>query len=198
MNPTHSVTQWISRLKEGDVAAAEVLWRRYFDALVRVARSRYSAASRGEADPEDYALSAFADICQKAAAGRYPLLTGRDGLWGLMLDVTAKKALRQRRRETTAKRGGSMIAASLQSEATLAGVPALLQCDPDPSEIAAMAEQVRLLLDCLRDERLRAVALWKLQGFTNDEIADKVGCVTRTVERKLESIRQSWTRELLS
>jgi DNA-directed RNA polymerase specialized sigma24 family protein len=32
-----------------------------------------------------------------------------------------------------------------------------------------------------------------VEGYTNDEIAEILGCVRRTVERKLERIRGLWT-----
>jgi DNA-binding CsgD family transcriptional regulator len=37
--------------------------------------------------------------------------------------------------------------------------------------------------------------LWKLEGYTNDEIAAKLGCARRTVERKLRVIRAVWTAQ---
>jgi DNA-directed RNA polymerase specialized sigma24 family protein len=36
------------------------------------------------------------------------------------------------------------------------------------------------------------LATLKLEGYTNDEIADTLGVVTRTIERKLNLIRQLW------
>jgi DNA-directed RNA polymerase specialized sigma24 family protein len=47
----------------------------------------------------------------------------------------------------------------------------------------------------LPNEELRSVALWKLEGYTNQEIAGKLGCVAGTVERKLRVIRSIWDRE---
>jgi DNA-directed RNA polymerase specialized sigma24 family protein len=35
----------------------------------------------------------------------------------------------------------------------------------------------------------------RLEGYSNDEIAARLGCVTRTVERKLDLIRKVWSRE---
>jgi DNA-directed RNA polymerase specialized sigma24 family protein len=46
-----------------------------------------------------------------------------------------------------------------------------------------------VLLDSLEDSTLRQVALWRMDGLTNVEIAQKMGCVLRTVERKIERIR---------
>ena len=67
--------------------------------------------------------------------------------------------------------------------------------EPTPEFAAAMAEECRRLLDLLGDEELRAVALWKMEGFTNEEIAAKLGCVSRSVKRKLRSIRTIWEHE---
>jgi hypothetical protein len=43
--------------------------------------------------------------------------------------------------------------------------------------------------------QLRSVAVWKMEGYTNAEIADKLGCVPVTVERKLQLIRSLWANE---
>ena len=48
------------------------------------------------------------------------------------------------------------------------------------------------MLDILGDEDLRGIARWKMEGHTNGEIAGKLGCLERTVERKLRVIRGLW------
>ena len=52
------------------------------------------------------------------------------------------------------------------------------------------------VLEALGDESLRAVARWRMEGWTNREIAARLGCVEQTVERKLRSIRRLWTGEV--
>jgi DNA-directed RNA polymerase specialized sigma24 family protein len=59
-----------------------------------------------------------------------------------------------------------------------------------------MSEECQRLLDLVQDEDLRRVALWKMEGYTNEEIAARLGCVTRSVERKLGVVRRLWTKEL--
>jgi DNA-directed RNA polymerase specialized sigma24 family protein len=54
------------------------------------------------------------------------------------------------------------------------------------------------LLDLLNDSELRQIAVWKMEGYTSDEIAQKLQCVTRTVERKLRLIRKLWEAEFAS
>jgi DNA-directed RNA polymerase specialized sigma24 family protein len=35
-----------------------------------------------------------------------------------------------------------------------------------------------------------------MEGYTNVEIAAKLGCVEQTVERKLRAVRQTWSNEV--
>ena len=44
-------------------------------------------------------------------------------------------------------------------------------------------------------DSLRQVAVWKMEGYGNDEIAQKLDCSRRTVARKLEAIRIVWSKE---
>jgi DNA-directed RNA polymerase specialized sigma24 family protein len=63
---------------------------------------------------------------------------------------------------------------------------------PAPDLAALLDEQYRELLDRLGDDVLRRIAVWKLEGYGNDEIAQRLGCGLRTVERKLGVIRSIW------
>ena len=56
-------------------------------------------------------------------------------------------------------------------------------------EAAEVAEQCDLLIDSLDEPALRKVALMKLEGFTNDEIAAKLNCTNWSVQRKTARIR---------
>ena len=67
--------------------------------------------------------------------------------------------------------------------------------EPTPEFAAQVAEQYQRLLDLLGDETLRRVAVWKMEGFTKDEIAARLDCSRRTVARKLETIRIIWSAE---
>jgi DNA-directed RNA polymerase specialized sigma24 family protein len=40
---------------------------------------------------------------------------------------------------------------------------------------------------------LTEIALWRLEGYTNREIADRLDCTERSVERRMERIRSRWT-----
>src|SRR5262245_44415949 len=106
---TGSVTHWVRTLRAGDPRAAEALWRRYFEGLIRLARARLRGAPCAAADGEDAALNAFDSFCPGAAAGRYPRLDDRDDLWRLLVVLTERKAVDQARRERRQKRGGGKV-----------------------------------------------------------------------------------------
>lgn len=178
-----SVTTWLGKLRDGDGEAAQFLWERYFARLLGVARVRLRGVARQSADEEDVALSAFHSFLR--AADRFPRLHDRDDLWQVLIVLTARKAYQERRRQNAQKRGGS----AAPTEQDLA---ALIGDEPDP-EFAAMAiEQVDRLVGSLPTEELQQVARWQLDDFSNAEIAEKLGCSERTVERKLALIRQYW------
>jgi hypothetical protein len=86
-----SVTRWIDALRAGVDEAAGQLWRRYFESLVRLARSKLRAQAKAAADEEDVALSAFDSFYAGMARGRYPDLADRDDLWRLLVTIAARK-----------------------------------------------------------------------------------------------------------
>ncbi len=66
----------------------------------------------------------------------------------------------------------------------------LRQRQPDPAFIALLADRLQWLLLQLDDEQLRSIALLKLEGYTNAEIAQEQRCAISTVERRLRLIRR--------
>ena len=72
----------------------------------------------------------------------------------------------------------------------------MLGREPEPAVVVEAAEECRRLLAQLEDEQLRQIAQWKVEGFTNEEIAAKLGRSLPTVERKLARIRCLWEKEL--
>lgn len=67
--------------------------------------------------------------------------------------------------------------------------------EPSPEFAAQVAEECQRLLSSLNDGQLRQIAIWKMEGFTNAEIAVKISRSVPAVERKLARIRTLWERE---
>src|SRR5262245_31923229 len=182
MGSPGSVSGWLAQLQAGEDEAAQPLWERYFRRLVELARSRLRGVPRSAADEEDVALSAFDSFCRGATQGRFPQLQDRNELWRLLVVITAHKALDRLRHERRQKRGGGVRPLSALEDEE-AGVAEVVGREPTPEFAALVADECRRLLDGLGDDELRSVALWKMEGYTTDEIAAKLGCVPRTVER---------------
>jgi len=67
---------------------------------------------------------------------------------------------------------------------------------PTPEMGVLAAEECQRLLSLLPDDSLQEIALAKLEGYTNEEIAERLHCAPRTVERKLGKIREAWELEM--
>ena len=198
MSHDASVTGWIGQLKAGSSEAAQQLWKRYFPKLVRLARARLGGFRRRAVDEEDVALTAFDSFCRGAASGRFPRLSDRNELWHLLIVITARKVIDVRQHETRQKRGGGAVqgeSAFLDAVSEAVSKPGIEQVvgpEPTPAFAAEVAEHARRLLEVLPNQVLRDVAVWKMEGDSIEEIAEKLGCSTRTVDRKLDVIRGIW------
>jgi DNA-directed RNA polymerase specialized sigma24 family protein len=188
-----SVTRLIGLLKEGDRAAAQPLWEVYFHRLVGLARARLAGSPSGASDGEDVALSAFDSFYRRAERGQFPRLEDRDDLWQLLFVLTVRKAVNLVRHRGRASRGGGRV--RNLSDLDGADVDLVLAAGPSPALAAEMTDECRRLLAALPDETLRSVALWKMEGYTNTEIAARLDCVEKTVERKVRAIRALWSAE---
>jgi DNA-directed RNA polymerase specialized sigma24 family protein len=182
-----SVTCLLASAQAGDPAAVQQLWERYFLRLVGLARQRLRGAAPAGGDAEDVALSAFTSFWRNAERGRFPLLADRDGLWRLLVVITARKAahlLRDERHEPQAP--GGEAAPDLEQ---------LLSREPTPELAAQVAESYRRLLDSLGHRDLESVAVWRMEGHTVKEIAARLEYDERSIKRKLHIIRGIWERE---
>jgi RNA polymerase sigma factor (sigma-70 family) len=192
-----SITHWIREVRRGDSAAAEALWQRYFPKLVQLARQKLQGSPPQMDDEEDVALSAMNRFYQASQEGRYPNLADRDGLWRLLLQITAHRAIDVRRRENRQRRGGGQIGLNATSNRTDSAVDQFLTSQlpddtPSPEFAAMMAEEFQRLLEDLHDVEMQAIAVAKMEGASNAETAVQLNCSQRTVERRLNLIRDKW------
>lgn len=196
-----SVTHWIEELKGGDEAAAQQeLWNRYFRRLMGLARKKLRGLPQRAEDEEDVVLSAMDSFFEGARQGRFPQLRDRTNLWPLLVKITARKAMNQLKKQRRQKRGGGQVRgesvfANAVDRSRGQGMGQVVGHEPTPEFAMQTSEECQHLLGLLTDE-LRAIAQLKLQGHSNGEIAQQLGVVERTVERKLNLIRKHWAREL--
>jgi len=188
-NESNSVTRWFVRLQAGDEEAARLLWGRYFPRLMALAGQRFAADRNPVYGADDVAQSVFHLLCRGARQGRYANVASRDQLWRLLVSATRNKIIDRTRYHRAAKRGGG--------EVQHLGDDIAMDTDmPTPQTLIIMQEQLSLLLTQLRDDTFRIIAMRRLEGFTNSEIAKELDVSERTIERKLNLIRGDWEKAI--
>jgi RNA polymerase sigma factor (sigma-70 family) len=182
---SQSITQLIRAVQDGSNSAVRPLLAAYFDRLVQLAGKRLRNLPGLTGYDEDLALRSFHSVYRRLRDPERPLdLAGRDDLWRLLAARTISRAIDLIRRHRTGEVPGEH------------DLEQLLTREPTPEEATATADECRRLLDLLEEPELRQVALWKVEGYTNEEIASRLDCVPRTVERKVRRIRLLWKHEL--
>ncbi len=109
--------------------------------------------------------------------------------------ITARKAHNQTKRDQRLKRGGGAVRGDsafekLTQNGEEDGIAGIIGREPSPEFAAEAAETYRQILLALDSPVLRDIVRWKMEGCTNQEIADWLSCSVRTVERKLRLSRQ--------
>lgn len=187
VEPRGSVSRWLDDLQAGDQSAARPLWDRYFRRLVALARAKLVGQPRQAADEEDVALAAFDSFCRGAQRGGFARLEDRDDLWQVLAMITLRKAVDHVEAASRKKRGGGRPHLSQPPQWT-----EIVSREPTPELAAEFSDELQRQMTLLGADDLRAIAAWKLEGFTNLEIAQRLDCAPRTVERKLRLIRKLW------
>jgi DNA-directed RNA polymerase specialized sigma24 family protein len=184
-----SITALIDGMKSGDDDAVRLIWQRYSPRLAALARKRLPVQLKRIVDGEDLANSAMCSVIMGLREGRFHDLRDRDDLWALLACITVRKTVNEVARAACQKRLAP--GAGLPLDET---IPAT---DLPPDLAYRASEQFRLLLDllCKKDAILEPIALWKFEGYTNDEIAQRLGCSRSKVARKLELIRKLWEED---
>ncbi len=194
-----SVTRLIQLLRSEDSAerdlAARLIWRRYFQDLLDLARNNLNKRIRRREDEEDVLQSMYKSFCLRQQRGEFDL-SGRDALWKLLVTITLRKARNAAKKQMRDRRDiarEQTIADRDESESADWALEQMDAAGPSPAEAALLNEALERRLAVLADSELRQIALWRLEGYTNREIADRLDCTERSVERRMERIRSKWT-----
>ena len=193
-----SVTQMIHQLRSDDPRerdeAARLVWEHYFRDLLALAQRHLGWRIRQKVDAEDLLQSVYASVCRRQQRGDFELYD-RDDFWRLLVTVTLNKARNAAKwhhaGQTRRRPRGRPRLRPRASPAREAGLP-LAAAGPTPDEAVALAEELEQRIRSLADPLLMQVALKKLEGLTNREIAEELDYTERTIERKLEIIRKKW------
>ncbi len=198
----NDISLLIRRIEAGDAESASELWKYCFTRLHAYCQRKLPSNLCRILDEEDLALSAFKSFCLGAQDGKFGPIDGRDEFWKLMYCIAARKARVSVRYQQALKRGGGQVRGESvfldgtspyqNSESAARGIEQVAQENACPVSIEAFLTDCEELFEQLDTNELRMIAMMRVEGYSVDEIADRIGCAKRSVERRLNLIRQIW------
>ncbi|MDR1141137.1 MAG: hypothetical protein LBL62_05545 [Planctomycetaceae bacterium] len=186
--------------------ALEQFWNLHFERLTTLARRKMSQVNKRVSDEEDIAISAINSFYSGLAERRFHSIQGNNELWKILATIVCRKISKQKRGESTQKRGGgqvrgeSIFIAGSNSENNnneRSGLGNISGTTVTPYLEVEFLDTCENLYKILEDESIRHIARLIMEGYSIDEIAAEIGCVRRTVERKLKIIREKWKQEIV-
>jgi DNA-directed RNA polymerase specialized sigma24 family protein len=175
--------------------AARLIWDRFSSRLQALVRRHLDNRIRRREDEQDILQSMYLSFCTGQFEGKKPP-ESRAELWKLLVRITMCKVVntahfhmairRDVRRETPGARDRSGNGESMFPQWMLEHVD---NAQPSHEEKLIVLEELDRLLQGLEEE-LRQIVLWKLEGYTNAEIACSIGRTVRCVELKMQLIRK--------
>jgi hypothetical protein len=195
------VTQRLSELRSEDEQVrndgAAFIWARYCNELLDLACRHLDQRLRRRLGEDDIVQRTFQSFFLRQQRGEFSL-SDRNDLLRLLVRMTLNKTRTAMTRESRERRNyrreqcaDPRDAAAAHGQAWLADLAA--KGVPTPDEAVALAQETESRLAQLPAD-LRRIALLKLEGYTNPEIAalPEIQCTVRTVERKLRLVREHW------
>jgi RNA polymerase sigma factor (sigma-70 family) len=198
-NHSHSITALLQQLDAGNSRAAHELWERVRNHLIISARNMLKRQPRRIVDEEDVAIMAFDALLRGVEQNRFKKINDRDDLWQILAMLAGRRAITARRSELADKRGGgrnrgeSAFEQITDNESAQAGIGGVE--DPHPETAEQLSLVLREQIDNLNDDVLREIVMYRFEGFTDTEIAEKTSLSVRTIQRKLALIRRMWQSE---
>lgn len=177
--PICSDQSLVARLRVGDEQAAAEVYHRYVKRVFGLVQHQMADHLKAALQPEDIVQSVFKSIFRGLNSGHYNAPES-GSLWHLVAIVAVHKVRRNARRRMAGKR----------DERRTRSIEALDQFDatsgatPEEFELA-----IRESIDGLKPFEQEVVML-RVQGFSVEEISQKLQRSRRGIERSLHTIRE--------
>lgn len=185
MRGNHSEQVLIDLWRQGDQEAARQIVDQHMQRLLALARRHISQRLASRVDAEDVVQSAFRTFFWRAREGQF-LCNDPDDLSKLLVRITLQKTLQRIAFHKAAKRDPSQE--TEQGEHHREQLLALLTREPTPEEALTFLDQLEHLLNRLSSDARQVLEL-RLQGYSNEEIAQHLGSYDRKIRRVIEQVR---------
>ncbi len=194
-----SVTRALNELNSPSQSeqAVQFLWERYFNRLCGFIEGQLYARHKRITSADEVASDAFLALLDGVKKGRFHSVRNRDELWQMLTLIGVRRSVNVRIKHNRQKNGGGKVQGeSAFGSRGMGDLADFIQRELSPSDYVELQEMIEELLNQLPNEQVRQVALLRMSGYSNAEIAERIGRVERTVELKLKLIRSIWSRSL--
>ena len=198
-NDESGITAMFRRIEtERDDDACDRLWQKYFEQVVRIAQKRLRKLSSRDSSEDDVALSAMNSFFRAAEKGSLTSVKDRDCLWRVLATIAARKVRSHNRRNMSRKHGDGNVTvfsdiAANSPNPDAAGLPEFVEPGSDEEFAGQLFLEGEERLGTLPGDRLKRIAVLRMQGFELEEIALDVGLSRTAICNKLNLIRELWT-----
>jgi RNA polymerase sigma-70 factor (ECF subfamily) len=189
---SNSFAEFLARLKARDGAAAREVFERFTQQLIALAHCPFHPAFRHKVDPEDVVPSAYKSFFRRYRGEALNVGTW-ENLWGVLMVMTLRKCSERVAYYRAPCRDAQREVAPPLAAEDGAAWPGAPGGEPTPLEAAMLSETVDQLLADLNDDERQVVEL-SLQGYTTQEISQRLGRAERTVRLLLECGRKRLER----
>jgi RNA polymerase sigma-70 factor (ECF subfamily) len=192
MSTIGSLTLCIHNLRSPDVhardEAARIIWDRFAARLQALARRHLDNRIRRREDEHDILQSMYASFCVGQREGSASPAS-REELWRLLVRITLCKVVNTTHRNLAGCRDIRREHSPNPALFPLWMLDHVDRAQVDPVERLIVLEELDRLLLGLPD-KLRQIVVWKVEGFTNAEIARRLDCTVRSIELKMQLTRK--------
>ena len=180
--PTATDRTLVVRVREGDEAAATELYERYAARVFGLVQKQMADHLKAQVEPEDIVQSVFRSVFRGVSSAAYDAPLGGT-LWRLIAVVAVNKVRRNARRRSAAKRDSQRTEAYDE-------MAEISTATASPEELESALRESLEGLKPIEQE----VVLLRVQAYSVDEIAEKLGKSRRTTERLLQRAREELLR----
>lgn len=187
-------TELIERWRDGDQLAANELYQRYVERLSGIVTSHLSERLRARTDADDVLQSACRSFFRRVQDGQFEF-DQDDDVWKLLVTISLNKLRSQVRRHSAAKRDASQEISRRDNSLPDDFHLEKLAETPSPVEAFIFAEMIERVSEKL-DSRHAMLLELRMEGYSQQEIADQLQTSDRSIRRMLDNIRQVLNHEL--
>lgn len=187
-----SFDELMNRLRRSDQDAATVVFLRFRDRLMLLARKKLDRRIQRRVDPEDVVLSVYRSFFTRHKDGRCEVSTW-DELWSLLTVITARKCINRAEYHLAKRRTAAVEVDAGWGNDLTDGLEQIISREPTPLQAAILEETVEGLMRPL-EVNDRAIIELLLQGYSTREIGERLGFAERTVGRMKTRIKRRLLR----